>query len=231
MTTFARTVVAALASGALGLGLVGCGDDDAATSTTEATAETTTTLDVTTSSAATTTTGATTTVEAVLDGIRAELAAAYEAGHDPGITGPAEPICDDSGPIAVGAVFVCSVQTPTTPSLGPIEHANLVVYVLDATGLAAWNMASDIPGSTDELRRVHDLVPGLFCRDLLGPEADVHPFSGDGTASATSYFWSLVYWSLEGEPDRMDEDGNGIPCETLYEPEIVAEVLGGGAVG
>lgn len=35
---------------------------------------------------------------------------------------------------------------------------------------------------------------------------------------------SLVYWFLEGQPDRMDEDGDGIPCETLYAPEVVADV-------
>ena len=47
---------------------------------------------------------------------------------------------------------------------------------------------------------------------------------------ASGYFWSLVYWSLEGEPDRMDADLNGIPCETLYGPDVAAQVLDGGPV-
>lgn len=25
-----------------------------------------------------------------------------------------------------------------------------------------------------------------------------------------------AYWELEGKPDRMDADGNGIPCQTVY---------------
>ena len=50
-------------------------------------------------------------------------------------------------------------------------------------------------------------APGLYCRDIvtdrwMGPEL---PF---------------LYWLLEGSPDRMDADRDGIPCETLF-PEIV----------
>ena len=48
---------------------------------------------------------------------------------------------------------------------------------------------------------------GLYCRDIvtdrwMGPEV---PF---------------LYWLMEGSPDRMDADRDGIPCETLF-PEIV----------
>ena len=48
---------------------------------------------------------------------------------------------------------------------------------------------------------------GLYCRDIvtdrwMGPEV---PF---------------LYWLVEGSPDRMDADRDGIPCETLF-PEIV----------
>jgi hypothetical protein len=39
-----------------------------------------------------------------------------------------------------------------------------------------------------------------------------------------------VYWSLEGEPDRMDADLNGIPCETLYDADAVSSVVVGGPV-
>ena len=52
---------------------------------------------------------------------------------------------------------------------------------------------------------------GLFCRDL----ADL----GAGIAEA------LVYWVHEGAPERMDADGNGIPCETVFEESEVQSVI------
>ena len=49
------------------------------------------------------------------------------------------------------------------------------------------------------------------------------PWSDDVLA----YQWALAYWFLEGEPDRMDIDGNGIPCELLFDTAAIAEVLAG----
>lgn len=44
--------------------------------------------------------------------------------------------------------------------------------------------------------------PGLYCRDL----------------KALGYPWgdALFYWNYWGQPDNMDIDLNGIPCETVY---------------
>jgi hypothetical protein len=56
---------------------------------------------------------------------------------------------------------------------------------------------------TSALETIADYEPGLYCRDL----AD----RADGFGRA------LTYWVLEGAPDRMDADGNGIPCETVYD--------------
>jgi hypothetical protein len=42
--------------------------------------------------------------------------------------------------------------------------------------------------------------PGLRCRDLTD----------------APYREAVAYWLLEGAPERMDTDGNGIPCETIY---------------
>jgi hypothetical protein len=49
---------------------------------------------------------------------------------------------------------------------------------------------------------VTTLPSGLFCRDL----------------HAMGYNWSqaITYWNYWGQPDRMDADLNGIPCETVY---------------
>jgi len=46
------------------------------------------------------------------------------------------------------------------------------------------------------------LASGLFCRDL--------------NAMGYSYADAVGYWNVWGQPDRMDEDLNGYPCETVY---------------
>lgn len=48
---------------------------------------------------------------------------------------------------------------------------------------------------------------GLFCRDII-----VDPWTGPQVP--------FLYWLVEGSPDRMDADRDGIPCETLF-PEVV----------
>ena len=50
---------------------------------------------------------------------------------------------------------------------------------------------------------------GQLCRDLA--------------ASGYRFSDALAYWFMEGAPDRMDADGNGVPCETVYdEMEILS---------
>lgn len=53
------------------------------------------------------------------------------------------------------------------------------------------------------------LEGGLLCRDL--------------DARGYNYAEAVAYWADEGRPDRMDEDLNGYPCETVYpSSEVVA---------
>jgi hypothetical protein len=56
------------------------------------------------------------------------------------------------------------------------------------------------------------LAAGLFCRDV---EAAGHGFEH-----------ALAYWVREGRPERMDADGNGIPCETVYSTAEIQSVMG-----
>ncbi|CAB4704144.1 MAG: hypothetical protein F2942_05360 [Actinobacteria bacterium] len=49
---------------------------------------------------------------------------------------------------------------------------------------------------------VRSAAPDLFCRDLK--------------ALGYSYSAAVDYWRLYGQPNRMDEDKNGIPCETVF---------------
>ena len=59
-----------------------------------------------------------------------------------------------------------------------------------------------LAGEPPEPRNQTGIEAGLFCRDLRD--------MGYG-------FWTAVpYWLAEGAPDRMDADGNGIPCETVF---------------
>ena len=53
--------------------------------------------------------------------------------------------------------------------------------------------------------------PDLFCYQLADRGA------GFGQA--------VVYWVREGAPERMDADGNGIPCETVYDAAEIADFI------
>jgi hypothetical protein len=72
----------------------------------------------------------------------------------------------------------------------------LLVLTLFVSSTIATVEASAARKSVTQLRR------GLFCRDLrrMG-----YPY-GD----------ALKYWNYWGQPDNMDADLNGIPCETVY---------------
>jgi hypothetical protein len=53
---------------------------------------------------------------------------------------------------------------------------------------------------------------GLLCRDLRD--------------RGYSYRAAVDYWYFHGQPDRMDADRNGIPCETVYPRSDVAAYWG-----
>jgi len=131
--------------------------------------------------------------------------------------------CDHNGTIGRGDVTVCSVAVEPTSTPEP-DWGRVVAAVLDDHGRVAWSYATSHPTSTVELRNEFSLIPsGLFCRELLSGDVP-GPFGGTATP-ADSFFWSVVYWNLEGQPARMDADGNGIPCESLYDAEAVSSVV------
>ncbi len=59
---------------------------------------------------------------------------------------------------------------------------------------------------------VLDQPAGLFCRDLY--------------AKGFSYVAAVDYWRESGQPNQMDEDRNGIPCQTVYSPSDVSAYWG-----
>jgi hypothetical protein len=68
---------------------------------------------------------------------------------------------------------------------------------------------AETASATTTVVGVEQLAAGLFCRDL--------------NAGGYAYDEAVAYWTREGQPDRMDADRNGIPCETVYpRNEVVA---------
>jgi hypothetical protein len=57
-------------------------------------------------------------------------------------------------------------------------------------------------GPASARKSVRSLRGGYFCRDLK--------------RMGYSYGEALQYWHYWDEPDQMDADLNGIPCETVY---------------
>lgn len=62
------------------------------------------------------------------------------------------------------------------------------------------------------LAAIEDVEAGLLCHDLDS--------RGYGYADA------VAYWTREGQPERMDADNNGIPCETVYDRALVVAFWG-----
>jgi hypothetical protein len=124
--------------------------------------------------------------------------------------------CDAAGAARPGDVFVCSVVTVPPEPTG--EWGTYVVAVLDEDTVVRGS-ATDHPATTAEVReRYAAATHGLYCRDIRHG----WPPTATGTQGADAGFlWSVVYWNLEGQPARMDADGDGIPCGTLYGPEVI----------
>jgi hypothetical protein len=214
----ARRLLGALAVIALLAGAAACGDDA------DEGAPPTTATDVTEPGP---------TVEQVVAAVQAELDAGFAAQPEPPpwVLGAVQVICEDAGPVRAGDVLACRGEPRTDPDF-PLDAPGLVLVILDDAGLVAYVAGTDVPGRTTELLEIHDEVPrGLGCDDLLSPEIMAFPFDGVGRAPADAYFWTLAYWYLEGQPEHMDPDGNGIPCEDSHDPAAIARVLAGGPVG
>jgi hypothetical protein len=58
-------------------------------------------------------------------------------------------------------------------------------------------------------------APGLSCTALGLPD------------DPDTWLTAVAYWMLEGKPDRMDPDGNGIPCEDVFSAENIQLMIDG----
>lgn len=89
--------------------------------------------------------------------------------------------------------------TPTTASASAPPPVKTVTVAPSVKGTAT------APKAAGDVRA---LPSGLFCRDLK--------------AKGYSYVAATDYWRLHGQPNQMDADRNGIPCETVYPRSDVA---------
>lgn len=167
-------------------------------------------------------------IEDVVAMIQSQLDEEFAASDPPhGVLGPTQVQCLDSGSVNMGNAFACA-GIPQTEKDFQLDTVGIVFYVIDDTPTVAWLPGTDVPDTTEGLLSIYDETPkDLYCRDLLAEDPSTW-FDGYGSVPATGYFLSLLYWSLEGQPDRMDADGNGIPCETLWPADVIEDVIDGG---
>ena len=138
-----------------------------------------------------------------------------EEQRDPDPPANSRIMCDEdpNTPVGRGTVLYCQA-VPENPDA--FETGTLVLVLLDDAGEVVYT------GGTDVFD-IHELAgPGLFCRDLR-----THPYLS-GLKPEVQYLFMLAYWFQDGQPDSMDADRDGIPCETLFEPEVVDTVWAGG---
>ena len=68
-----------------------------------------------------------------------------------------------------------------------------------------------------------DVPPGTISCATLKENLAV---ARDGRWYGMDYATVLHYWMSQGSPASMDDDRNGLPCETVYPAEVVARVAG-----
>ena len=177
------------------------GDEADGTSTTDST--------TTTSSTASTTTTTTTTTAAPPAEPRTvadlEQALTEEISRkDP--PGPGRATCDASGDLTDWQVIRCSFEADE-----PLEYVPIYVSVLTG-GRYTWIVGECCAGGA----LPDDYPAGLMCRDLVLPPSTLPADHYLPESNSLVYAEAVFYWLSEGRPDRMDADGNGRPCETVY---------------
>lgn len=109
----------------------------------------------------------------------------------------------------IGGAFLLGRSGDTaTPSSTTLDGASTTTSttVASTTTQAPTTTAAPTtvapPPSAAPIGDVRQETSGLFCRDL--------------EARGYSYSAAVDYWRINGQPNQMDADKNGIPCETVY---------------
>ena len=136
----------------------------------------------------------------VVSAVEAEYQATWDyfADKPRGIVGPVEVTCIEQGELGLGDVLICEAQPLEEREYWP-DPFPIVILMTGDDGSRSYRPDY---GLLDSYQAVGG---GNLCRDLMTSER----FSAD-------YFSVVAYWFLEGQPDRMDADRDGIPCETVF---------------
>jgi hypothetical protein len=119
-----------------------------------------------------------------------------------------------------GSVATCRPDPPVEEGQEPV----VTVLVLDGAGQVAVAEAGVQNPELSADSIYLDVESGLNCTQFT--KTDPGPASID---DPLRYFATVLYWFLEGRPaPLMDIDENGIPCETKFTPEVVADLWNGG---
>ncbi len=114
---------------------------------------------------------------------------------------------DSTTTLAEPATTIPSTTATTTTSTAEPSASSTEPTTTTTTSVATAPSSSTTATTTTvpavvTVPPVVEVESGLLCRDLNG--------LGYG------YVDAVAYWVREGQPDRMDADRNGIPCETVY---------------
>jgi len=93
-------------------------------------------------------------------------------------------------------------ETTTTTTLPPVTTTVPPPPTAAPTPAPAPESTAAVAPVETPVGDVRQAAEGLLCRDLHD--------------RGYSYSASVDYWRLWGQPNRMDADKNGIPCETVY---------------
>lgn len=108
--------------------------------------------------------------------------------------------------VLLTVIFLNTRNEPDSDAVAPaaVDTSTLPpTTAVPSTGTAPAKPAKNKPHRHDDgPGNVKDLRAGLFCRDL--------------SAKGYSYAAAVDYWRMHGQPDQMDVDLNGLPCETVY---------------
>lgn len=109
-----------------------------------------------------------------------------------------------------GEAVRCSM-TSTTPD-GRAETSAVYVSVLDDEGHFVYESETEFtPEDYPSSER--------SCKVLSQPPA------GQAGRTGLDYTELLYFWIAAGRPSSMDDDGNGVPCETVYSAQIVSRTM------
>lgn len=112
--------------------------------------------------------------------------------------------------LAVGALLFLrsNPEAQSTSGVSQEPPSNTMATSTPTSTATSTPTASASSTPATRLQDVRSLGAGLFCRDL--------------NAQGYSYAAAVDYWRAHGQPNQMDADANGVPCETVYPGSDVA---------